>query len=314
MRAYQPPKSTNRFSAIDLAVDLFLLAWPLAFALGFDPAILMPANTGFLSASVDMLAIFLAYFGLALYVSRMYSAVAISNDEKRPHRILFPSLGLGAFSAIIVLTVIISGYIILTSRLLPPFSSILVVVQSILFGFSFGVNFEVERRRSEKRHHKTPADTAYDLSLSNFPYLLMTLLFIFPIEYFVSKSESALATKVLLVLLACIATIFIGNRLDKRFFQELRINAEMSSITAFVVALFMGLGLIGFGVLYAVGTSMPVPDSTPEGARLVGLILFGILPIRIGAIIFSRSNLFNKVSGIFAVAFFLLFEIGLIKL
>lgn len=312
MRIAEESKERSWFSVIDLTVDLSILAWLVALAMGFDPGILLPDNKGFVSAAVDMIALFLGYFGLALYASRMYSAAALKHDEKRHHRLLFPSVGFGILSALIVITILLSGGLLISMRALPIFSSILVIVQSVLFGFAFGVDLDVERRRLEDREFKTQ-ENPYNLSLSNFPYLLMTILFVFPTEYFNSTTSSAPLSKGFLVLIACLAAVLFGRRLDKAVFQKLRIGAKMTSQTSKAVTAFMILGLVGFGVLYSSGVTILSIGGNTQAGRLGALIIFGILPVRIGAIVFSRSSLLNKALGLAALAGLLLLGTGLIQ-
>ena len=173
---------SHNFSTVDLALDLMLIAWPVATGVGLDLSIFLPAGPGFLAALADAVGLFLGYFGLALYVSRMYAAAAIRNRGKGHHRILFPSVGLGLFTGLIGITVVISGYYILADHGLPVFSSILIVLQSILFGFTFGLNYETERRRLDDRYFALPVDQPFDRAFSVLPYLLLTIVFIFPIE------------------------------------------------------------------------------------------------------------------------------------
>ena len=115
-------------------------------------------------------------------------------------------------------------------------------------------------------------------------------------------------------MLACLSTVLAGSRLDRQVFRRLKIGRKMSVTTATLTTGFMVLGLVGFGVLYAAGIGSMSKFANAESVRFMALVFFGILPVRIGAIIFSRSSRFNKVFGVLVVMGFFLTETGFITL
>jgi hypothetical protein len=314
MHRAQKAKPMNRFSIVDLAVDLFIFAWPLSTVFGIDPPNLLPNSDRLLTQSVDMLALTLGFFGLALYFSRMYAATALKGDRGPYHHLLFPSTALSLFTVLVVLTVVLSAYSILSWLSLPLFSALLVIAQALLFGFTLGLDYDIERHRGQTRYDSAPKDNRYSQSLASIPYLLATIAIVFLTEHFIALSDWPLVGKIITFLAACVAAYLVANKLDRMVFGNLRIGTNMGTTTVVTVSFLMIVGFLGFNVLSIVTIADASLFGSSSIARLLSLVFFGIVPIRVGSVLFSRANVFNRAIGTVVVIAFLLFETGLVDL
>ena len=159
--------ATNRFSVVDLLVDIFLLGLIVTIPMRFTFDLFLPKSGTMLSQ--------LLHFGIALYVSQIYCATVIRTGKRQAHEVLQQSVNLTAFSGVIIITIILSGALLFRVFTLPPISGSLLIVQALFFGLSLGLDYGIERRRSEDARYRPPKNNVFSKSLSHIPYLALTV-------------------------------------------------------------------------------------------------------------------------------------------
>ena len=314
MRSDVKRARTRRFSAIDVVVDVAILAWPAFGLLGFRAAIPLARDGRWLAELLHVLLLALGYFGVALYVSRMYAATALKTDQQRHVQVLLAPAGLQFFAVLVFLALISSGYAFYLTLTFPIFTAMLVVPQALWLGFSLGLDFEIPRHRLEDPQYIPPKRIVYSQSLSSIPYLVTSIAFVFPTEFFMSPAPEPLGLKVLIAVASVAAAIATGAWLDRRFFQGLSIGANPSPLIVALVSLLMILGFAGVVFLTVAGDKSFGLFGRGIGAKIISLLVFGVVPLRVGTVIFSRANLANKLMALSAVIVFLLIETGAIPL
>jgi hypothetical protein len=131
--------TANRFSIVDISVDVVLIATALLVPIGV-PDFVSSADTGFLLNLVQVGLLFVGYFGLALYVARMYYAAAVKSEAKWNHKVLHATIPLLLFTYLFVINVLVSSFNILQTIAPPVFTSLLIIVEGLVFGFMFGLD------------------------------------------------------------------------------------------------------------------------------------------------------------------------------
>lgn len=239
----------NRFSIVDLAIDILLLATTFAFPFEMPANFLLLTNADFISASIHIGLLIVGYFGLALYVARMYYATAVKVDNKWNHRVLFPTVPLVIFTCLIAFNILFSTYIFFYMTTIPVFAGLLLIGESTTFGFAFGLDFSIERHRSFDARNTVTPDNVFSLSLSSLPYLLVTVLLIFPVDYFSEVFHIRTTIRVVTIIGVCIAAYFMAGKLDETIFSKLKMGASMKLATVAIVAILMVVGFVGFDML-----------------------------------------------------------------
>ena len=303
----------NRFKVVDLIVDICLLASTITIPIKFDLAVLAPRSTTFPSQLLHMGLLFLIYFGIALYVSQMYCATVIRSGKRQPQQILQQSVNLTAFSGIMVVTVLLSAVLLFRVLTLPVTSGLLLIVQALFFGFSLGLDYGIERERSEDPRYGPPKNKIFSGSLSHIPYLALTLVFVFPAELVVASMRVSMGAKVFAVVLSIVVCILLAYALHKLVFQRLRIGARMNAATIVIVSLLMVVGFLGIDVLEIVARNQ-TEVSVSGVFRFLLLFFLGVVPVRVGILIFSRASLFNRVLGSVTVLTYILVQAGVAEI
>jgi len=309
----------NRFSVVDLIIDILLLT--TTFVVPIDMSGLALLAGGFIQNLAHIGLLFLGYFGFALYVGRMYYANAVRTDRKwspRPvfptvSRILFPTPPLILFTWLVVINILFSAYNVFQIMTLPVFTSLLLILEALGFGFSFGLDFAIERHRATHPRDSIPSDNFFSESLPSYlPYLLLTVVIVFPADHFTNEFQAPPLAGIIIVGASCIITYFLGRRMEKGLFSKLKIESTMNVATVVVVSILMVVGFIGLDVLEVLARTHVAILGTSTAAGLFILFLFGVVPIRIGSIFFSKTTFFNKVLGAVALISYLAVQSGLI--
>ena len=240
---------TNRFSVVDLLVDIFLLASTVTIPMKFTLELFLPRSGALISQLLHLCLLFLVYFGIALYVSQIYCATVIRTGKRQPHEVLQQSVNLTAFSGIMIITIILSATLLFRVLTLPPISGSLLIGQALFFGLSLGLDYGIERQRSEDASYRPPKNNIFSRSLSHIPYLALTVVFVFPAEYVLAVMPVSIGAKVLVTVLSIVVAIPLAYVLDKLIFRRLRIGARMNAATIATVSALMIVGFLGIDVL-----------------------------------------------------------------
>ena len=307
-RNREPP--VNRFSIVDVIIDVLLLATTFTVPLNM-PDFLSRAEAGFLENLGQLVVLFIGYFGLALYVARMYAATAIKNDNKWTHKVLFPTTPLVGFTWLIVINVLFSTYSIFQMIEPPVFTSLLLIVEALAFGFTFGLDYAIEWHRSLDPKNTVPPDNKFSQSFSSLPYLILTIILLFPLDYFSLKFEFPVVGRIVTIVGSCTAIYFLSNLLNRTVFSKLRLTSAMGFATVALVSFLLVIGFMGLDVLEAFPRHQVV--GTSVAATIAFLFFFGIVPLRLGTILFSRTAVFNRILGLIALVFYLLVQTGLLQ-
>lgn len=309
----------NRFSVVDLTVDILLLT--TVFAVPIDMSGLALPAGGFFQNLTHIGLLLVGYFGFALYVARMYYSNAVRTDKKwspRPvfptvPRILFPTVPLLLFTWVIIINILFSVYSVFQIMQLPVFTSLLLIIEALGFGFSFGLDFAIERHRAANPENSVPSNNFFSESLPSYlPYLLLTVAIVFPAEYSCNEFQIPPLAGVIIVGASCITAYLLGRRMEKGLFSKLRIKSTMNVSTIIVVSILMVVGFIGLDVLEVLARTHIAILETSTVSGLFILILFGVVPIRIGSILFSKTAIFNRLLGVFSLVGYLAVQSGLI--
>jgi hypothetical protein len=314
MKETSPDQTVSRFRAVDIAIDVVILASVFLLPTKKFSDLLPLEGSDFLTELSHLPVLILGYFGVALYISRMYGATALRADKRFHHKVLFPKTSLGIFTGLVVCTIVLSIYNLFLSLSLPVFSSLFLIVESLIFGFSLGLDFEIERQKAIQPHYKDPLENTFSQSLSTIPYIVLTAVIVFPTEYLIALSDFPLIGQIITFVASCALAFFLSGLLDRIVFSKLQINARMTVPTIAIVTILMVVGFIGFDLLDAVGRTSNTFFGRSKAAEIVLLFLLGIVPVRIGNILFSGSNTLNKVVGGVTVTIYLAVEIGVIDL
>jgi hypothetical protein len=304
---------TNRFSLVDLLVDIFLLGSIVTIPMKFSLELFLPTSGTFISQLLHLGLLFLVYFGIALYVSQIYCATVIRTAKRQPYEVLQQSVNLTAFSGIIVITIILSAALLFRVLTLPPISGSLLVVQALFFGLSLGLDYGIERQRSEDVSYRPPKNNIFSRSLSHIPYLALTVLFVFPAEYVLAAMPVSIEAKVLVTVLSVVVAIPLAYLLDKLIFRRLRIGARMNPATIAIVSALMIVGFLGIDVLEMVAQNQ-TKVAVSGVVRVILLFFVGVVPVRVGILIFSKARLFNRILGAIAVLAFVLVQAGVFEI
>jgi hypothetical protein len=309
MSEIEKKMATNRFSVVDLLVDILLLGSTVTIPMKFTLELFLPKSGTMLSQLLHLGLLFLVYFGIALYVSQIYCATMIRTGKRQPNEVLQQSVNLTAFSGIIVITIMLSAALLYRVFALPPISGSLLIVQALFFGLSLGLDYGVERQRSEDASYRPPKNNIFSRSLSHIPYLALTVVFVFPVEYVLSGMPVSVGAKILVTVLSIVVAIPPAYLLDKLFFRGLRIGARMNAATIAVVSALMVVGFFGIDVLEIVAQDQK--EVVVSGVvRVILLFFVGVVPVRVGILIFSKARLFNRILGAVAVLSFILVQAG----
>jgi hypothetical protein len=305
--------ATNRFSVVDLLVDIFLLGSIVTIPMRFTFDLFLPKSGTMLSQLLHLGLLFLVYFGIALYVSQIYCATVIRTGKRQPHEVLQQSVNLTAFSGVIIITIILSAALLFRVFTLPPISGSLLIVQALFFGLSLGLDYGIERQRSEDASYRPPKNNIFSKSLSHIPYLALTVGFVFPAEYVLSGMPVSVGAKVLVTILSIVVAIPPAYLLDRLIFRGLLIGARMNAATIAVVSALMIVGFLGIDVLEIVAQNQK--EVVVSGiVRVIMLFFVGVVPVRVGILIFSKARLFNRILGAVAVLSFILVQAGVFEI
>jgi hypothetical protein len=307
-----PQQPISRFSVVDLAIDVLLITTVFAIP-DRMPNFLGAAATGFFPTLLQVALLFVGYFGFALYVAHMYAATAIRVDSRWTHQVLFPPGPLVLFTCIFVVNVLFSVYSIFQLIDPPMLTSFVVIVEALAFGFTFGLEYAIERHHALNPKLTIAPSSGFSQSLTSIPYVLLTLLLLFPNEYFLSESPTSLLGRLVSTIAVGVIIYFLGHYLNKKVFGKLLISASMNPAMTVVVSVLMVVGFMGVDVLEVAARDRIAVDFS-AAARIAYLFFFGIVPLRLGSILFSRTRLFNRVLGLLAVLFYVLVQSGLIDL
>jgi len=300
---------TNRFSVVDLLVDILLLGSTVTIPMKFTLELFLPKSGTMLSQLLHLGLLFLVYFGIALYVSQIYCATMIRTGKRQPHEVLQQSVNLTAFSGIIIVTIMLSAALLFRVFALPPISGSLLIVQALFFGLSLGLDYGIERQRSEDLSYRPPKNNIFSRSLSHIPYLALSVVFVFPVEYVLSGMRVSVEAKFLVTALSIVVAIPPAYLLDRLFFRGLRIGARMNAATIAVVSALMVVGFLGIDVLEIVAQDQK--EVVVSGVvRVILLFFVGVVPVRVGILIFSKARLFNRILGAVALLSFILVQAG----
>lgn len=88
----------------------------------------------------------------------------------------------------------------------------------------------------------------------------------------------------------------------------------MNYATIAVVSFLLVVGFMGLDVLAAFARNHIEVTGASDVGAIVVLFFFGIVPLRVGTILFSRTSLFNRILGFIAVICYLSIESGLFPL
>ena len=304
---------TNRFSVVDLLVDIFLLGSTVTIPMKFTLELFLPRSGTLISQLLHLGLLFLVYFGIALYVSQIYCATVIRTGKRQPHEVLQQSVNLTAFSGIIIITIILSAALLFRVLTLPPISGSLLIVQALFFGLSLGLDYGIERQRFEDASYRPPKNNIFSRSLSQIPYLALTVVLVFPAEYVLSGMPVSTGAKVLVTVLSIVVAILLAYVLDKLIFRRLRIGARMNAATIATVSALMIMGFLGIDVLEIVAQNQT--EVVVSGVfRVILLFFVGVVPVRVGILIFSKARLFNRILGAVAVLAFILVQAGVFEI
>ena len=299
----------NSFSVVDLIIDVLLLITSFAVPIKVSDVNWMAG--GFVQNAAHLGLLIVGYFGFAVYVARMYYSNAVKPRKKWPPRsvlptiprILFPSNSLLLFTWLLVINILFSAYNVFQIMALPIFTSLLVMVEALWFGFSFGLDFAIERHRATHPLDSVPRDNLFSQSLPSFlPYLLLTVVLIFPAEYFCGELQAPPLAAVILIGASCVASYFLGRALERGAFSKLKIKSAMNAATIVMVSFLMVTGFIGLDVLEILArTHIAIIEASAVGGLFI-LFLFGVVPLRIGIICFAKTSRFNRILGGIALA------------
>ncbi len=306
-------RSTNRFSVVDMLVDIFLLASTITIPIEFKLELFAPQSGTFLSQLLHMGLLFLIYFGIALYVSQMYCATVIYAGKRQPQEILQRSVELTSFSGVMIITFVLSAVLLFRVLKLPVISGPLLIVQALFFGFALGLDYGIERRRSEDPSYRPPKSNIFSRSLSYIPYLVLTIVLVFPAEYVATAMRVSIGAKAIAAVLSIVVALLLAYLLDKLLFRRLRIGPRMNAATIVVVSVLMIVGFVGIDVLEIIAENQ-TEIATFGVVRVILLVFVGVVPVRVGSLIFSRARLFNRILGAFAILFFILVQAGMIEI
>ena len=313
MHKEQAQKKPNRFSTVDLSIDILLLLVTFTVPLQVPDFLSLSAESFFQNlAIVALMAV--GYFGFALYVAHMYCATAVKKDKRWTHRVLFHTVPLLLFTGLLGFNLLFSLYNIFFMISVPVFSSLILIVEALAFGFTFGLDYAIERQRTLEPKMAVAFDDTFSQSLTSIPYILLTVIVLFPADYFSLKLEIPIVGRFITLIGTCVLIFVLSNRLNKSIFSKLRLSAIMSLTTVMIVSLLMIIGFLGFGALELFARHHIEFINSSQVWAVVYLILFGIVPIRIGSILFSKTKLVNKIIGLVAVGSYLLIEGRIINL
>jgi hypothetical protein len=303
----------NRFSFVDVTIDVLLIATTFALPIR-TPDLVSSLESGFLQNVALLGLLFIGYFGLALYVARMYYATALKKRDWWKHRVIFSTDSPVLFTCIILINILFSAYNIFQTVSPPLFTSILLIIEALVFGFTFGLDFAIERHRSIDPEHTIPPENAFSHSLTSIPYLLFTFILLYPLDYISLKLDFSPLARVVTLLGSCTAIYFLSGILNRVVFNRLQLTSRMNFTTIAVVSLLMAIGFMGLDVLEVFAKHSIILVGAPAAETILFLAFFGIVPLRVGTILFSRTVLFNKILGIVALACYLLIKSGLLQL
>lgn len=303
----------SRFSVVDLLVDIFLLASTITIPIEFRLELFVPKSGAFLAQLLHMGLLFLVYFGIALYISQMYCATVIRSDKRQPQEIVQRSVELTAFSGIMIITLILSAVLLFRVLTLPTVSGPLLIAQALFFGFSLGLDYGIERQRSEDPSYRPPKNNIFSRSLSHIPYLALTIVLVFPAEYLVAAMRGSIWVKVLAAVTSIVVSLLLAYGIDKLIFRRLRIGAKMNAATIVIVSVLMIVGFLGIDVLEIVAQNQT--EVAASGVfRVILLFFVGVVPVRVGILIFSRARVFNRILGAVAVLTYILVQASVLEI
>jgi hypothetical protein len=313
MHAETKQTTVGRFSIVDVTVDILLIATALLLPIDV-PSVATSADTGFLQSLGQVGLLFICYFGIALYVARMYYASAVKSNTKWHQKVLQTPISLMLFTGLFVINILVSAYNILQTIAPPVFTSLLIIVEGLLFGFTFGLDYAIERHRAADPKYAIPSDNAFSQSLSFFAYLLLTILLVYPLDYISLKWEFPVIGRIITLAGSCLVVYLLSGKLNRTVFSKLQLTSQMNLITVGIVSTLMILGFMGLDVLEVFSKNPITISNSSIAAHLMFLVFFGIVPIRIGTILFSRTSLFNRVLGVVALSIYLLVESDLLQI
>jgi len=174
---------------------------------------------------------------------------------------------------------------------------------------SLGLDYGIERQRSEDVSYRPPKSNIFSRSLSHIPYLALTVGFVFPAEYILSGMPVSAWAKILVTLLSIVVAIPPAYLLDKLIFRDLRIGARMNAATIAIVSAQMIVGFLGIDVLEMVAQNQKEVVVSGD-VRVILLFFVGVVPVRVGILIFSKARLFNRILGAVAVLSYILVQAG----
>ena len=116
-----------------------------------------------------------------------------------------------------------------------------------------------------------------------------------------------------MTVLSIVVAIPLAYVLDKLIFRRLRIGARMNAATIATVSALMIVGFLGINVLEIAAQNQT--EVVVSGVfRVILLFFVGVVPARVGILIFSKARLFNRILGAVAVLVFILVQAGVFEI
>lgn len=317
MKRKEPLSLIKNFKFIELISDIAIAGTILMYSqLSITSCFAAETNT-FLGNAINVVLIFLYTFGLSTSLSNSYFDIAIKYKTLNVFRLVKNGFVVQSTLALFGIMLLAIIYSILSQFTTLTLSSFLIALQGIVFGFSFGIEYRLERDGIFNRNFERKLRKSFDHSLKNYlPYLVVTAVIMFPTEYVLKKYFLANAPLLFLLMLAlvCYGSYIIARWLEKGIFSRLEIKKQLNIPTVVALAILPVLAIIGYelweaGVITDVNTG-----NTHILYRIILLFFIGIIPIRLIHIIFARSSYLNKIIGVATLSFFILYKLNIIGL
>lgn len=308
------PMNTNRFRLVDAITDVAILAILFLPASIYTLPEQLLRGDSFISQLLHLAIVFACYFGVAYSYADVYYTVA-----KKRHRLEVmefknekPFFFLSCF---MFFSLLLSAIAIWTQMKMPVFTSILVAVLSGIFGLSFGMEVNLEADTNPNKNISSSIKRRYGHSITDWmPYLLLTFLIIYPLEYLLqlSRMEEKLLLYILPIFGGSFATYYFGRRIDKWLGPRIEIDKKMNTLTTVITLALTIVSILSLGFMQLVATSNDLARSEGLFGTIVVILMFGIIPLRICRLFLMRHFWAGRLIGAATLGLYVLRQLKII--
>jgi hypothetical protein len=306
---------TNKFRLLDTVTDAAILVILFVPPSAYAPEDALRGDS-LLSQLLHLVIVFLCYFGLAYSYADVYYAVV-----RKRRQLVVPKFHketpFVVLSVVMFISLILSAIAIWTQMEMPIFPSILVGVQSLMFGMSFGMEVNLEADPEQNTGVASSIRRRYGHSITDYmPYLVLTFLIVYPLDYILRITqifkEPLQPFFVLATIGGCVGTYFLGKRIEKWVAPRLEISKEMNTLTLVATSTLSIVSVLSLGFMQLVASNNDLSRTGGLLGAIVVAVMFGIIPLRVTRLLMMRHAWAAKLIGATTIGLYLLREFKVI--